>query len=150
MTNQPTSQSQPFAKLTKPATSVYHKLTKRAIGLCAMFVLVDVQTKRFGGLPAPSKLAMYKVGKAVNPSLLGAMASANNVKAHYLKLASNSGVLHMQRASHKQRANLLAERARERWLIARDNAIFAALAAHVAAANNAITTSYSADLALAA
>lgn len=149
MTNQPTNQRQPFAKLTKPATSAYHKLTKRAIYLCAMFVLVDVQTKRFGGMPAPSKLAMYKAGKAINPSLLGAMASANNVKAQYLKMASNSGVLHMQRASKVQRASLLAERAKERWLVARDSAVFAALAAHIASANTAID-SYSADFALAA
>lgn len=146
MTNQPTNQRQPFARLTKPATSVYSKLTKRAVYLCAMFVLVDVQAKRFGGMPAPSKMVMYKAGHATNPSLLGAMASANNVKAHYLKLASNAGNLHMGRATNQQRAASLMERAKERNLIAKDAAIFAALANHIQAAAKVINANNGVDL----
>lgn len=137
MSNQQTSR-RPFAQLTVNPRNVYSKLSKRAIYLCAMFVLIDTKTKQFGGTPAPSKLTMYRAGKAVNPSLLGAMASANNVKALFLKLASNAGAKHMGRCTTKQRAASLIERAKERNLIAKDAAIFAALASHIQAADRAI------------
>ena len=145
MTNQPTNR-RPFAQLATNATSVYSKLTKRGIYLCALFVVLDVASKKFGGMPAPSKLTLFRAGRAATLSLLSAMASANNVKSQYLKMASNRGLLHMQPAQPTSRARLLNERARERTLVAKDAAIFAAVASHIEATNKAIAISKIVDL----
>lgn len=145
MINQHTSR-QPFARLTSKATSVYSKLSKRGAYLCAMFVVLDMASKRFGGKPAPSKWVMYKSGRATTPALLNAMASANNVKALFLKLASNAGALHMGRCTTKQRAASLIERAKERNLIMHDARLFATIAAHVDATDRAINIGKIVDL----